>query len=209
MALFTDDELKQPALLDGTNARMLTVLADLGMSKHVLAALLGLDRVHPDHTRFLTGPIVQHQSPWASSTPEWLYQAVISDRVRIILDEHESGQPGWRVGPAELAAVIYPASLEAPLQTEYAELYMWATARAYARHKDKPLDEVWQALGGDPVPDSRYDKPGSHHYQCYNRLCRDIRRAVIAAAKDRERDKRTKRAAPRSDASDIEQLALF
>lgn len=96
MQLFDDQDLAQPSRLSGNHAKMLTALADVGCSRHVLAALLALDNVGRDHIRFLTGPVVQHRSPWADTTPPWLYEAVTAERLRIILDEHEAGKVGLK-----------------------------------------------------------------------------------------------------------------
>ena len=122
MQLFDENDLNQRRAVSGNHGKMLTLLADMGCSKHVLAALLEMDRAHKDHILFLIGPVIQHRSQWASSTPPWLYQAVTGDRLRIILEEHESGKTGWQVGPAELTAVMYPASMEAPMRMEYADI---------------------------------------------------------------------------------------
>jgi hypothetical protein len=135
MQLFTETDIVQPSRLADGNAAMIAALADIGCGKQMLAAMLSFgDDVHPDHMGFLTGPVVQHASPWAESTPAWLYQAAIGDRVRIIADEHARRTVGWQVGPAELTAVMYPATMDAPMQMEYADIYLWAAAQTGARH---------------------------------------------------------------------------
>ena len=182
MQLFNDNDLTQPLILSGKSTKMLTVLADLGCSKHVLAALLELDNPHKDHIRFLTGPIIQHRSPWADTTPPWLYEAVTGDRLRIILDEHERRVTGWQVGPAELTAVIYPATMDAPLPMEITDIYLWASAQANARHHSKTPDEIWSQIGIEPVPDRLITSPSGRYQQDYRRICGDIRRRVVNAA---------------------------
>ncbi len=182
MQLFNDNDLAQPSTLSGKSVKMLSVLADLGCSKHVLAALLELDKPHKDHIRFLTGPIIQHRSPWADTTPPWLYEAVTGDRLRIILDEHERHVTGWQVGPAELTAVMYPATMDAPMPMEYADIYLWASAQANARHHGKTPDEIWSQIGIEPVPDRLVTNPSGRYHQDYRRICGDIRRRVINAA---------------------------
>jgi len=182
MQLFTEQDLAQSTRLADSTAGMLGALADMGCSKHVIAALLSMmDKVHPDHIRFLTGPVVQHASGWVETTPAWLYQAAIGDRVRIIVDEHARGVRGWEVGPAELTAVMYPATMDAPMQREYADIYLWAAARANARHTGKTVDDIWSAIG-EPVEDRHIvDVSGRCHY-LYHQLCSDVRRCVIKAA---------------------------
>ena len=182
MQLFNDNDLAQPSTLSGKSVKMLSVLADLGCSKHVLAALLELDSPHKDHIRFLTGPIIQHRSCWTDTTPPWLYQAITADRLRIILDEHERRETGWQVGPVELTTVMYPATMDAPLPMEYVDIYLWASAQANACHYGKTPDEIWSQIGGEPVPDRLITSPSGRYHQDYRRLCSDIRRRVVNAA---------------------------
>jgi hypothetical protein len=150
--------------------------------------------------------VIQHRSEWAPTTPEWLYRAITAERLRIVLDEHELGPPGWKVGPAELTAVMYPATMEAPMRMEYADIYLWAAAQASARHFSKDEAEIWSALGGDPVEDRHILEPSGRYYNDYRHLCADIRRRVIKAAGDAtRRAKKTGTAPPVAS----EQFSLF
>ncbi len=160
MQLFADDDLAQPSRLIANHERMLLALADIGCGKHLLAAFLSLDNAHQDHIRFLTGPIVQHRSPWADTTPEWLCEAVTADRLRIILQE--------------------PAA--APLSMDYSDIYLWAAAQATARHTGKTVAEIWSSIGGDPVEDRLIVDPSGRYHYAYRQLCGDIRRRVVKAA---------------------------
>lgn len=206
MELFDENDLAQPSTLSDNHSNLLTDLADMGCSKHVLALFLELDNADKDHIRFLTGPIIQHRSCWADTTPPWLYQAVTADRLRIILDEHERRETGWQVGPAELTAVMYPATMDAPLRMEYSDIYLWASAHANARHYGKTPDEIWSQIGGEPVPDRLITSPSGRDHNDYRNLCSDIRRRVVKAATVRART---------ADTPDIEkaitteQLPLF
>ena len=206
MQLFAEDDLAQPSRLTANHEKMLVALADIGCGKHVLAALLSLDRVHQDHIRFLTGPIVQHRSPWAGMTPEWLYEAVTADRLRIILEEHKRSQIGWRVGPAELTAVMYPATMDAPLSMEYSDIYLWAAARANARRTGKTAAEIWSAVGGEPVADRLIVDPSGRYHHSYRQLCGDIRRRVVKAA---AKVSRAEKIPDQEPAIVTEQLSLF
>jgi hypothetical protein len=206
MPLFDEHDLAQPRGLTGSQAEMLAALADIGCNRHALAAFLALDNAHPDHIRFLTGPVIQHRSPWADTTPEWLYRAVAADRLRIILDEHGRRQTGWQVGPAELTAVMYPATMEAPLCREYTDIYLWAAAQASARHYGKSEAEIWSSIGGDPVEDRLIADPAGRYHRDYRRLCTDIRRRVVKAAIASSRAGKSAETLP---AVTTEQLSLF
>ena len=213
MQLFDENDLAQPpapGLRRGgpgdSHAKMLAALADMGCGKHALAALLAPCNLHADHIRFLTGPVIQHKSPWAETTPEWLYRAITAERLRIILDEHERGPPGWKAGPAELTAVMYPASMEAPMRMEYADIYLWAAAQASARHYRKDEAEIWSAVGGDPVEDRLILEPSGRYHNDYRQLCADIRRRVIKAAHTASRKAKKAGTAPPVAS---EQFSLF
>lgn len=205
MQLFDENDLAQPCAISGNHAKMLTVLADTGCSKHLLAALLELSNVHKDHIRFLTGPIIQHRSCWTDTTPPWLYQAIAADRLRIILDEIERRETGWQVGPAELTTVMYPATMDAPLCMEYSDIYLWASAQANARHCGKTPDQIWSQIGVEPVPDRLINSPSGRYYHDYRQLCSDIRRRVVKAV---ARTRATKTPDTEPDIT-IEQLSLF
>ncbi len=206
MELFNVSDLNQASALSDSTRGMLSVLCDMGCSKHVIAALLSMDKAHKDHIAYLTGPVVQHRSPWAESTPPWLYKAITGDRLRIILEEHDKGITGWRVGPAELTTVMYPATMDAPMRMEYADIYLWASAQASARHYGKSIDEMSKQIGIEPVPDRLLTEPSGRYHQDYKHLCSDIRRRVVRAAPSGKAPAKTKPAAP-----DIttEQMSLF
>lgn len=205
MQLFNENDLAQPSRLTGDSARLLAALADLGCGKHALAALLSLDDAHPDHVRFLTGPVVQHASPWAETTPRWLYEAVTADRLRIIIAERERDEVGWQAGPAELTAVMYPATMDAPMALEYSDIYLWASAQANARNTGKTVAEIWSCIG-EPVQDRLIVDPAGRYHHTYKQLCSDIRRRVIKAAGDASRSEKKPAQKP---AVITEQLPLF
>ena len=201
-------------MIEGTSisdnsASMLIALADLDCSRDVLSALLEMDDVHQDHLRFLAGPVVQQRSPWAETTPEWLLKSVPADRLRIILEEHKRGEVGWQIGPVELTAVMYPATMDAPLCMEYSDIYLWASAQASSRQYGKPLDEIWDSLGGEPVPDKHILEPRGRYHQDYRKICGDVRRRVVSAAKETSRQQRQAEASQPKTEHETEQLALF
>lgn len=186
----------------------------MNLNKEVIAVLLEMQGFKKEHIQFLCGPIIQHRSPWMETTPEWLYKAVVPERLRIIIDEHKKGIIGTEVGPVEIATVMYPATCEAPLSHEYNNIYLWATAHANAIHTGKSVSEIWEILGGDPVRYDRIVKPDGTYYFEYSNLVSDIRRRVVRAQIERTRIKRSPKMAessPRVPDTGIlgEQLSLF
>ena len=155
------------------------------------------------------GPVVQHRSCWRDLTPLWIFQTIHAERLRLIVDEHARGDIGWQVGPAELTAVMQPATMEAPLCYEYTQIYLWASAQAVARRDAKPVADIWQALGGAPVTDDQVTCPGGAYYQDYRQLASDIRRKVVQAQHERERSPRTPRRQRASPSHDAVQYSFF
>jgi hypothetical protein len=188
---------------------MLIMLAEQGLSKELTACFLEMAGIQRDHLRWLHGPVVQHRSCWMDLTPPWIFQAIHAERLGLILDEHARGEIGWQVGPAELTAVMQPATMEAPLCYEYTQIFLWASAQAVARRDAKPVGDIWQALGGAPVTDDQVTRPGGAYYQDYRQLASDIRRKVVQAQQARERSPRAPRPPRASYSLDVVQGSLF
>jgi hypothetical protein len=192
----------------------LLALAELNLNKNIIAVLLEMSGFKKEHIQFLCGPIIQHHSPWMSSTPEWMYQAIIPERLRIIIDEHEQGIIGSKVGPVEIATVMYPATCDAPLRHECCSIYLWASAQANAKNTGKSVSEIWEMLGGEVVRDDQViESRGTYNYE-YAALVSDIRHRVVRAEIERMRKSRkptkTKTSNAESQTEIIgQQLALF
>ncbi|NRA48534.1 MAG: hypothetical protein HRU12_05330, partial [Phaeodactylibacter sp.] len=155
-----------------------------------------------EQQRYLQGPIIQHKSAFADLTPKWMFNLVAGERLGIVLDEHKQGLTSdWRVGPIELATALYPATHDAPMLHEYAQIYLWAGAQACARHYQKPREHFWEALGGQVVEDQEVMERGGRYFHSYQELCQTIRKRVIKTQAERER-----RIKPKSPTQDQEQL---
>lgn len=180
-----------PKTIPQSSVAMMEVMAQMGMAPTVTAALLSLHdaQFSTEARRFHEGPIIQHDSPWRADTPRWLYAAIRAERLRLICEEQAEGiTEGWRVGPAELTAVIYPASMDAPLTHDMSELYLWAAAQANRYNPHSSVTDPWSLIGGQPVSDADVLEPGGRLYPIYRRLCGDIRRKVIKHQTARERE---------------------
>ncbi len=168
-----DIELAQPAIQavpndeDGLaqNRRlyaMLEPLALLGMGGPLLAAMTGLgSNVHATNKiagyrlKFLAGPIICHSRTHELqnhplNSNEHFKHFITADRLKWTL-----GLTQLPVGPAEVAMIMYEASLEAPLNSEMAELYIWATRSAMYRANPENLEMLKTVTGrftveGDP-----------------------------------------------------------
>lgn len=202
-----------PQSLPEVNVKLLAALAETGLSRNALIAMLDLAgiKLGADHRHFLAGPIVQRKNGWEADTPRWLYDAIPAERLAIVLDDHAHGRPGWQIGPAELATALYPYSLEAPMREPVSELYLWASGHAVAARDGVSPDVIRQKI--DFVSDGEVLGPAGRYFHDHQRIVGDIRRTVIRHQKERARDvRRQARRSPEDPPStDIvdEQFDLF
>ena len=171
------------------SAQMILVMAELGLPKGMIAELLDFamaGKLHKDHKRFISAPIIQAQSMWRETTPEWLYKAISYDRLSVVIEELKQGIVGWQIGATELVAVLYPATMDAPMRHEYAQIYLWAGAHANSQHYKKPIEHYWELIGAHVKDEDILNPKGQYHY-AYRDLCSDIRRKTVNLEMERER----------------------
>lgn len=161
--------------------RMIQLTADMGAPKEIIVPMLDLamgGKLKKEHQAFLLAPIIQHASPWRDTTPDWMYKAITADRLKIVIDEIKTGNIGWRVGHAEIACVMYPATLDAPMRHIPAQIYLWTSANAIAKDRNMSVDSVWEMTGVRKIEDKELESNGEYHYE-YKELCQSIRRKVV------------------------------
>lgn len=164
---------------------LLALMVGMGLSNDVcgvLAEMGGLDLGKADERRWLLGPVVVHAAGgWEKDLPKWMRERAIAERWEIV-----SGRwPGHIVGPTELAAVMYAATMVAPMRSEYAELYCWAVGHAMHQHEPKRFPTPYSAQKGNGwiVEDKAVIERGGRYWDTYWPLAQEIRRKVAAACK--------------------------
>ena len=184
---------------------MLGALAAAGLPAKVIGALVASlcpDALALDDRRFLEGPIVVHESPWNDTRPDWLGALVGAERAAIVFGTAPAGQV---IGPAELACVMYGASLDRPLRRDAADLYVWATMGAVAARDGLDRAAAAAKHGIDDCPaDDAVLRPAGRLNRAYLDLARDVRRKVIAAQEQRDR---VRNAAARREAAAVKAAA--
>jgi hypothetical protein len=105
----------------------------------------------------LTDPIVLHRSPWADTLPEWVRGQIIMERMAALI----KGDPGMATD-AEAMAYIYPASLDAPLDHDWSEIYLYVSTK------------TMEKAGKTVPPDIRVDKLDNYRMG----LLRDLKRSI-------------------------------
>jgi hypothetical protein len=168
------------------HGRMLQALAEIGVSRRVIGTTIDAfmpDTLSLDDRRFLMGPLVVHQNGWTDTLPVWLHDQVCAERVGIVFGL----TPEYIVGPAEIAAVMYPATMAAPIGHYYADLYCWGTIHADAKRKNEKPEVGFARLGMRPITDADVVVRGGRLWETYRELATDIRRRVISQQIMRDR----------------------
>ena len=86
-----------------------------------------------EQRRYLSGPLVLHNSGWADTLPGWLVEVIPLARVAQVAAEVAGEVDPGLATLEEVCAYLYTASLAFPLHRDYAEVYVWATAQVLAR----------------------------------------------------------------------------
>jgi hypothetical protein len=165
-------------LSDSTQFMMMEMMK-MGCNKFVISALLEMASVPKPFIQYMEGPVITHSCGWMDSIPDWVFQACYVERLEKIFEELKQGKPGDLATPAEALACMYPASMEAPMQSHWAECYFWCGATVIPRHRPhqcKSAEEFFASIGQQyPIT---YQKV-KHDFEY---LARDIRQKVIKYA---------------------------
>ncbi len=76
----------------------------------------------------LTDPIVLHPSPWSDTLPQWVRGQIITERLLALMTGTED-----TATDAEAMAYMYPAMLEAPLDSDWTEIYLHVATKTLER----------------------------------------------------------------------------
>lgn len=187
-ALFLKNRRQQAnQKITSSTRKMLLLLTEMNMNKQVTSAMLELADMELGHIRYIAGPVIVHRGGWSDCIPAWVFQAIAIDRLKLVFDEYDQGIVGTLVTPAEVLAVMMPASYEAPMQNRWIDVYLWACNEAMVRHNRlrDGVKDTWELIGCSPV---QYKSIKDD----YEDLARDIRSKVVEAARLNGWGKRTK-----------------
>lgn len=168
------------------------LLLEVGINKEAIASLLEISEFNIQHVRYLAGPVIVHKSAWAETLPSWLPKACLLERLDLIFEERKTGKVGDLATQAEVLACIYPASLDAPLDRDWTDVYLWVGNEVMQRHKRLKEQNLWELIGQDRPPKFSGIKSN------YDQLARDIRRKVVEEGKKRGWGQREKAPPARS-----------
>jgi hypothetical protein len=146
-------------------------MLDIGMSPKILSGLLELTGVKKEHKHYFGAPIIAHQSSWMDTIPDWLKKVVYKERFEIITKEYEKNEIGIYSGLSEAVCVLMPASMEAPLAHEWANIYLWTGKQVSLKYNSKS-EELFKGI-------CDFEKLSDYEEYLLKKLRADIRRRVI------------------------------
>jgi len=157
------------------------ILALAKMNAHpivllTMSELAGL-KLTTEQSKYLRGPVMHSNSPWATDTPFWLTQNVRHARLTQIFTEGET--PSRLLAtPLEVTIVMSAIAFEHPMHGEWVNVMTWAAHQAYKVYGYGSVpDEIW--LESAPEHLSSYERE-----QYFYRIATDIRaKAAISAPK--------------------------
>jgi len=163
---------------------MLLALASLNLNREALLTLGEFAEIPltTEQQKYLRGPVIIAKSAWATDMHlrlAWMFDGVAHARLWRIFSE----QPGQQALASELevAIVMQPYTIDAPMTTEWTNVFMWAASQASlayqtnSRHSGEARIQAFAEMGVKPL--TRYEEQ-----EYYNRLASDIRRSVVKHA---------------------------
>ncbi len=148
----------------------------------------------------LTDPIIVFPGGWGDTLPEWLKTAITLERMvmnmKAINGEEMTGTD------AEACAYLYTASLTAPMDSDWSEIYLYVAGKVYEKHRTKE--------SGVTMPeDIRVDHLSDYQMQHLDRLKAWLYRQRIKSREEKERAKRREISEEQETKKKDEQPALF
>ncbi len=143
-----------------------------------------------------TDPILVFLGGWGDTLPEWLRSAITLERlemnVRSLGGEEATGTD------AEACAYLYTASLTAPIDSDWSQIYLYVASKTYSRHK------------GSQVPDDiRVEALSDYQIYELNRLKTWLCHQRTRVRQERERTERRQTREEETARQKAEQPALF
>jgi hypothetical protein len=143
-----------------------------------------------------TDPIICYPGGWGNDTPSWLRKAIVIERM--VEERKPTGYNGTPTGTdAEACAYLSSASMDGPMDSDWADIYLYVATRTYERYKNMPMSA-----------DIAVREISSYRQHELDRLKRWIYERRIRDRQERERTER-REAKTKKVEQGIESLPLF
>ena len=144
----------------------------------------------------LTDPIIVYPGGWGDSLPEWLKNAIVLERLVENMKASKGEQPTGT--DAESCAYLNTASLTAPMDNGWSQIYLYMAGKTYSRwHRSEMPDDI------------RVDSVNDQQIADLNRLKDWLYRQRISARMEKDRAERRQRRGEAESEKKTEQPALF
>jgi hypothetical protein len=100
-----------------------------------------IDSMIGDLVGTLTDPIIVYPGGWGDDLPEWLKNAITLERLIENMKTTKGEQPTGT--DAEACAYLNTASLSAPMDSDWSQIYLYVAGKTYTRwQKNKMPDDI-------------------------------------------------------------------
>jgi len=125
----------------------------------------------------LSDPIIVFPGGWEDTLPDWIKPQITLERLAMNMKALRGEEP--TATDAEAVAYLYTASLTAPMDHDWAQIYLYVAGKEFT------------AKGGNPMPeDIKVEKLTDYQMEQLNELKDWLYRQRIKIRKQRERDER-------------------
>ncbi|MBA7525198.1 hypothetical protein ES705_17347 [subsurface metagenome] len=150
-----------------------------------------LDRSIEDLVGSICDPIIAYPSPWMDTIPQSLKDQITMDRlIEQMVAHRENREPTGT--DSEALAYLYPASLEAPIDHDWTEIYLYLGARVVKSQGGEVPDDInVRTLNRQQDEDLRrlkawiYDRRRKHRTE----KAKDIRKERLANEREEKQAK--------------------
>ncbi len=159
-----------------------------------------VDKGISDIVGVFTDPILVFPGGWGDTLPDWLKGAITMER---LIENMKALKVEQMTGTdAEACAYLYTASLTAPMDNEWSQIYLYVAGKVYEKHRTK---ESGVTMPGD----IRVDHLSDYQMQHLNRLKDWIYRQRVKVRQERDRTERRELKEADAAKREAEQPALF
>ena len=154
------------------------------------------DSMIGDLVGILTDPIIVYPGGWGDSLPGWLKNAIVMERLIENMKETKGEKPTGT--DAEVCAYLNTASLVAPMDGDWSQIYLYVAGMTFRRWNKSDLPE-----------DIRVDSLTERQMDKLSRLKEWLYRRRTTARQETERAERKRQREEEKARRQAEQPALF
>ncbi len=83
----------------------------------------------------LTDPIIVMPGGWGDTLPDWIKGAISLERLALLIKGEETGTD------AEACAYLYSASMEAPIGSDWTQIYLYVAGKTVSRNRSTQIPD--------------------------------------------------------------------